>query len=1297
MSDTQGTNRKTHPVLRRLWRWVAGSFAALVILLAVALGLFRLMLPQIPAYHAQIEQWASKAVGLPVKLGQLDARWSFGGPELTFKLARLYARDTNDVLIEASEGSVGINLGELFREGRIQAGKVVLVGTRLSLERNEAGILHLTGQTPPSGGARRAMAPVLQVLPRGDFEFENAAVLYLDRSAGHGPWRFSDVNLGINYGRDALQIEGSARLPASLGEHAEFKLGTRDALLKPLAIRWQGSVRLQQIDLAGVGTVLPSGLPEILDGRADAVANFGMIGRDLQHVSANFTLRDFVFRKIDDAAQGWTRIGGLVEWSREASGWKAAASNFVIERDGFEWPETRITAEQTVSSNESVEITYFDAGFLRLQDLRPLSNWLPSGEILDRVRALSPAGDLRDLVMNRSLRDGELVSFSLRSDFNDLAVQAHGAVPGATGLAGKLRMDAAGGVLELDSGTSEMMLPAFFPEPLPLDALRTSLSWKKSGTGWEFDSESVQIDTPAFSFAGEFALELPGAGASPILQLEARISDLELLAARDFMPEKKMPAAAYRWLYGALVSGHAPETTLSFNGPVRAYPFAGGEGLFRARTIIEDMRFAFARDWPAVDGARLELVLENASYKGRIISGTISGNDVAGSTATIANLADPVLIMNGQARGTLGDLLSFLRTSPVANVLGPRLLDVRGAGGAQTDVVLNLPLFKLQDFRINGNTAIQAEWLGFDGLAQTLTRMNGELNFTEKTVRANDIDAMLFGRPVTMDIRPGSDANGNITSTLVELAGRHSSANLVNNLPFPVQAILDGESDWQAVARLPSPGSAGQRFSIEVRSALAGMAITLPEPASKPADESRRFSAEIIFPEDGEIQMQTKLGNALTGISRFMKVNGEWRHERSALNMGQVTATLPTTDGLSVTGAADVVALDEWIKFDWQTPTQDVAPPLLRSVNLKAARLLAYGQVIPDATIKLDRNAREWLAQIVSDRVEGSLLIPVDLDGNEPVFADMVKLVLMPEETSGEVPDTSDPRELPAMRITAAEFVYDDMFFGSLEAVVSRSPNGLVVESVKTRDPGFVIEGDGRWEVIDGVEGCDFDFVLTANDVRRSLVQLAFDPVLKANDAAVTAQLRWPGPPDRSFRESLSGTVSVRVGDGQLLDVEPGAGRMFGLLSIAALPRRLSLDFRDVFDSGFGFDSISGDFELIDGQAYTTNLMLDGPAADIGIAGRAGLVERDYDQTAVVRANLGSALPVAGAIAAGPAIGAALLLFSEILKDPLKDMSKVFYRVTGSWDEPDIVRVNQAVAEAPSSESVAPPPENDGG
>ena len=123
-------------------------------------------------------------------------------------------------------------------------------------------------------------------------------------------------------------------------------------------------------------------------------------------------------------------------------------------------------------------------------------------------------------------------------------------------------------------------------------------------------------------------------------------------------------------------------------------------------------------------------------------------------------------------------------------------------------------------------------------------------------------------------------------------------------------------------------------------------------------------------------------------------------------------------------------------------------------------------------------------------------------------------------------------------------------------------------------------------------------------------------------------------------------------------------------MSIVALPRRLSLDFRDVFAKGFGFDTINGTFRIVDGETYTCNLSLEGPAANIGIVGRAGLVSRDYDQTAVVSANFGNTLPVVGAVVGGPQVAAVLLVFSQIFKKPLQEVSQIYYAIGGSWDEP---------------------------
>ncbi|HZW59694.1 MAG TPA: AsmA-like C-terminal region-containing protein, partial [Woeseiaceae bacterium] len=183
-------------------------------------------------------------------------------------------------------------------------------------------------------------------------------------------------------------------------------------------------------------------------------------------------------------------------------------------------------------------------------------------------------------------------------------------------------------------------------------------------------------------------------------------------------------------------------------------------------------------------------------------------------------------------------------------------------------------------------------------------------------------------------------------------------------------------------------------------------------------------------------------------------------------------------------------------------------------------------------------------------------------------------------------------------------------------------------------------------------------------------------PGIDGKDMEIAFDVSWSGGPREDFLSSLDGEFDVRFGTGQLVEVEPGAGRMFGLMSVVALPRRLALDFRDVLDKGFVFDEITGTFRVDDGNAYTCDLSLKGPAADIGIVGRAGLVAEDYDQSAIVSANVGNTLPVVGAVVAGPQVAAALLIFSQIFKKPLQEMGQVYYSIEGTWDQPQVDTAN---------------------
>ena len=156
---------------------------------------------------------------------------------------------------------------------------------------------------------------------------------------------------------------------------------------------------------------------------------------------------------------------------------------------------------------------------------------------------------------------------------------------------------------------------------------------------------------------------------------------------------------------------------------------------------------------------------------------------------------------------------------------------------------------------------------------------------------------------------------------------------------------------------------------------------------------------------------------------------------------------------------------------------------------------------------------------------------------------------------------------------------------------------------------------------------------------------------------------------------SLGGSIHLKLQDGQIKEIQPGAGRLFGLLSINALPRRALLNFSDVFGKGFGYDSIEGDFLLQQGDAYTKNLAVNGPAASIHLVGRTGLAKHDFDQALIVDPSVGSSLPIVGALAAGVGVGAVVFLLTEIFKKPLTQAGEARYHLTGTWDNPVLTKV----------------------
>jgi uncharacterized protein YhdP len=157
----------------------------------------------------------------------------------------------------------------------------------------------------------------------------------------------------------------------------------------------------------------------------------------------------------------------------------------------------------------------------------------------------------------------------------------------------------------------------------------------------------------------------------------------------------------------------------------------------------------------------------------------------------------------------------------------------------------------------------------------------------------------------------------------------------------------------------------------------------------------------------------------------------------------------------------------------------------------------------------------------------------------------------------------------------------------------------------------------------------------------------------------------------------MDGQFNVNIESGQFLKADPGIAKLLGVLSLQSLPRRLSLDFRDVFSEGFTFDFVRGDVTIEQGQARTNNLQMKGVNAAVLMDGKVDIARETQDLRVVVvpEINAGTASLIASVV--NPAVGLGSFLAQLFLRKPLIEASTQEFHIDGAWADPKITQVER--------------------
>jgi uncharacterized protein (TIGR02099 family) len=1069
-----------------------------------------------------------------------------------------------------------------------------------------------------------------------------------------------------------LQIDLTVELPDELGERIELSASRR--LVDPADNgNWQLFVEGRSLDLPGWAQYQPTEFPVIASGQVDLGLWLELRSGGIRSATGNLVVTDITTGGSADSVP--FEIQGRFEFSNTSGGWLFAADNFRLQTVVGEWLDSSFRAD--VITGDSGEFLAVDAraSFMNLDNMKLLRPWMPE-KYLSMLDEYEPSGMVSAFVLRLGNLDSEAVRFDLSAELEDAGIKAHRKLPGVSGFTGQIRADRSGGRIEIASQDLRLDMPELLAAPIDFDDAIGTVIWRRTNDNTIILSDSVRIRNADLDTRSSLQVSLPSDGGSPVIDFVSDWNVTDVSAVSRYLPAKLMKPKLYAWYSTALVGGRVPSGTTRFTGQLDQFPFENAEGSFRVEAQVEDGTLKFHPKWPVVENVSADIVVENMRFYSDHNTATTLGNNTVDAKVEIADMREPVLTIDAYSTGTLATIRDLSRQSPIADVFGGQLERIHVDGEASFDLQLSYPIKDKMSYTFTTGIRSNNGRLSIDGFAPPLTELTGLVTVTRGTIRSESLTARFLGEPVSINLTHASDETPQYAA-IASASGSATAEGLIGELGLPLAGLIEGSANYDARILFPrGKMEEPAPLHIAVDTDLEGISLAIPEPVRKTHDEIRPLSIMIEFPEPDRIDSFGSSADGIKWIASFLKQEEQWDFDRGVVAVGGAEPTEPETRGIHIVGETPEIRLKEWLQSAPEGSEGLGTGDRIRSIDLTVDNLFAVGQHFSRHRVRVDRGAQEWLVELDGEQAAGTLVVPYDFSGDEPLIVDMVKLI-MPggDDDEYRVADQIDPRSLPPLSIKADEFALGPRRFGRLEAEFARTEAGLESTSITTSDDSFELSGSGRW-IVENANGADrrsyLSGKLLSSNIEQTTERLNYQPGMVGEDMEIDIDVSWPGGPREDLLEVLDGNIGIRLGAGQLDDVEPGAGRVFGLMSIVALPRRLSLDFRDVFSKGFGFDEITGHFRVVRGESFTCDLTLKGPAADIGIVGKAGLESRDYQQSAIVSASVGDTLPIVGAVVAGPQVAAALLIFSQIFKKPLQEMGQIYYRIDGSWDEPAI-------------------------
>ena len=982
----------------------------------------------------------------------------------------------------------------------------------------------------------------------------------------------------------------------------------------------------------------------------------------------------FLARAAPDPS-GWT-VNGEVDWTKLPSGSGTEPSPF--------------TAAWSRGSPGSLEWSAERVAIPPLADLARRS-LAPAHPFRARLDRLAPEGMIAKLVSRGVPAGDETASaFRLSADLSGF---------GAT--AGDVEISEASGRIELAGGEwrirfaddrFKVAVPSVWSTPVEL-TVSGETRIAAADDGWSAQAEGLAFAVAGFTglAGGRFRSPPRERNEPPALDLDLRVDEVALATVADALPDRRGERFA-DWFRRAARSGRLTGAALRIRGDPTRFPFRDGGGELTARGRLEEVDFAYARGWPEAHVREAAVEMTGLALEFRDIAGRVFDSSVEKGFARVPDLLDPAgrLTVSLSGSGPAGDLLDFVRDSPLGQRATGAILDLRAEGPTAISAELDIPYGRGAASRpLESTGSIVLDGVGFRlaGRRATLEDVRGTLRFDATSLSGGPLSGRLrgaaieshidFDRDTGLRLRFSGEGDGEwFGGALLDLV------NLERNDTEPWLTNLDGSASW--TARYDS------RAGIVFSSGLDEVAVDLPPPFAKPAGTARELRVHLV-PGDSEWLIDAAYGADTRARFEVVKQEEGWGLARGGVSLGGGSPVLPSEEHIEISGHLSELDLGSWLALGAEGSDDPKGwSTRVGRVEIEAAKARAFGRRIALRTLRLTRPAGEsdLRVELAGEGVAGVAVLPVGPAAGEARIR-LERLHFgerLEEEEAGDgaSPKDADPEPVrmgdwPSFTARVGSLRIGNIELGSTTAVGRRTEDGFEVEELRIVSPDLRMEGRGGWRTgEDGALASHFKAEGSTEDISRVLTAAGLEAdAMAAGPMNIRMDLAWPRSPFGPEIEDIEGEIEFEAEDGKLPRVRVGAlGRLLALLSLDALPRVLSLDLSHVFGKGLTYDRLVVRTHLRNGHAEILELALDGPAAWITVSGGLDLAARRYDQevSVVPRLTRSGALLPAWATVWPVLLGNFLL--EKVTRDELSlnRLFKLRYRVTGPWDEPQIKR-----------------------